>query len=137
MFLPGTYSPGSMPDAALNFKMLAWDTTFACWMESDGSQWRPTKSKLVETFNGNTDASGNVTFTFAYTYSTIPNVQPVITNQLSQNQSFRITSISTTAVTIKVEEQAAINVGLIGLIVRLGNSTNVLGANVAVLVTER
>lgn len=136
MFIPGIYTAGTMPDCPSNLHMFAWNDTLGCWMQSDGTLWSPTKSRLTETAAGITDASGNYTYTFVNTYTVAPNVQPVINNQANQNQGFRITALSTTSVTVKVEEQAAIAVGLIGLTVRLGVSTNVVGSRVSILVVE-
>lgn len=97
----------------------------------------PTTAKRQETYAGTTDASGNYTITFPSAYSVVPNVQASITNQSNSQQFIMVTSATTTGCTIKVVQRNASFLSLLGLDVLTTGVTNVNGASVAVLVTER
>lgn len=94
-------------------------------------------SKRQETYAGTSDASGNYTITFPSAYAIVPNVQASITNQSNSQQFIMVTSATTTGCTIKVVQRNASFLSLLGLDVLTTGVTNVNGASVAVLVTER
>jgi hypothetical protein len=95
----------------------------------------PAASKRVETFTGTSNASGVYTVTFSTPYATAPNVQASITNQSATNQFIRVSSVTTTGCTINVYARSAVT--LLGLEVLLAATTNVSGAQVALLITEQ
>lgn len=91
--------------------------------------------RKVETFLGTTNASGDLVITFANTYSTAPDVQAQIFPSTTANQFVRITAISTTGCTIRVEQRSAVT--LLAVEVLLAAVTAVNGASVSVQVTPR
>lgn len=91
-------------------------------------------SRRIETFHGTTNASGDYTATFSPgAYPTVPAVDAIIRVPPNSRQSVRITALSTTSVTVKVEERGVLSV--LGLDVLAGSPTNVNGANVIVTIT--
>lgn len=96
---------------------------------------RITAGKKVIPYSGTTDASGNYTVTFSPSFSVAPNIQASINNQSSTNQFIRVSSVSTTGFTINVFQRSAVT--LLGIEVLLAATTNVSGAAVDVLVTEK
>lgn len=93
-----------------------------------------TALRRVETFLGTTDASGNITITFANTYTTAPDVQPQIVGG-TFNQFVRIVSVSTTQAVIQVAQRNTAT--LLSIEVLLGTTVVVSGASVTVQVTAR
>jgi hypothetical protein len=91
--------------------------------------------RKIETFLGTTNASGDLVITFANTYSTAPDVQAQIFPSTTANQFVRITAISTTGCTIRVEQRSAVT--LLTVEVLLAAVTAVNGASVSVQVTPR
>lgn len=91
--------------------------------------------KVPVTYSGTTNASGNYTVTFPVAYSTPPNIQASITNQGNTNQFIRVSSVSTTGFTVNVFQRSAVT--LLSVEVLLAATTNVSGANVDVLVTQK
>lgn len=85
--------------------------------------------KRQETYSGVTNSSGVYSVSFPIAYSVAPNIQANIINA-TDTQNIRITSISTTGATVAVRNR----VDVIGL---LPSWTNVNGANVDILVTEK
>lgn len=90
--------------------------------------------RRVETYIGNTNASGNYTVTYASAFPTVPDVQPQ-TQIGVVNQSALVTSSLTTGFTIQVVLRASINI--LGSDVLLASVSPVNGASVSVLVTAR
>jgi len=90
--------------------------------------------RKVETFLGTTNASGNLTITFANSYSTPPDIQPQIIGG-TFNQFLRIVSVSTTQAVIQVGQRNAVT--LLGVEVLLASTVAVNGASVTVQVTPR
>lgn len=91
--------------------------------------------RKVETFLGTTNASGDLTITFANTYTSAPDVQAQIFPNTTSNQFVRITSVSTTGCTIRVEQRSAVT--LLAVEVLLASVSAVSGASVSVQVTPR
>ena len=90
--------------------------------------------RKVETFLGTSDASGNITITFANTYSTPPDVQPQIIGG-TFNQSVRVVSVSTTGCVVQAAQRNVVI--LLSVEVLLGATVNLVGASVTVQVTPR
>lgn len=90
--------------------------------------------RKVETFLGTSDASGNITITFANTYSTPPDVQPQIIGG-TFNQSVRVVSVSTTGCVVQAAQRNVVT--LLSVEVLLGATVNLAGASVTVQVTPR
>lgn len=91
--------------------------------------------KRQETYSGTTNASGVYTVTFATPYSVAPNIQANIVNQSNTNQFLRVTSVSTTGFTVNAFARASISV--LGLDLLAFATTNVNGAAIDVLITEK
>ena len=134
-FLPGSYTPQTMPDPAQNVRLFCYDSSLQCWMQSDGVQWRQTKNKLIETFSLMSNATGDVSATYTNTYTQIPHVNLQLVNQANQNQGVRLVTSTLTGFTAKVEEQATASV--LSVTVRVGTSTNLTNAIVTALIVER
>jgi len=90
--------------------------------------------RKVETFLGTSDASGNITITFANTYSTPPDVQPQIIGG-TFNQSVRVVSVSTTGCVVQAAQRNVVT--LLSVEVLLGATVNLAGASVTIQVTPR
>jgi hypothetical protein len=113
--IAGNYTAGTMPPVATNKGMFAWDTNFACYMQSDGTTWKPTCAG-VSTYTGNTNASGDYTVVFAIEKSGIPNVQPSLQPPNNAAMVCRLTAASTTGFTVKVEQRTSITVLAVDLL---------------------
>lgn len=103
-----------------------------------GTGWVPVfvnGRKRQETYSGTTNASGVYTVTFPQPYAAAPNIQANIVNQSATNQFLRVTSISATGFTVNVFARGSLNV--LGIDVLLFTTTNVNGAAVDVLITEK
>lgn len=94
-----------------------------------------TAGKRLELFSGTTNGSGVYSASFSAAFSVAPNIQASITNQSTTNQFIRVSSVSTTAFTINVFQRSAVTI--LGIEVLLAATTNVSGATVDVLVTEK
>lgn len=93
-------------------------------------------AKRQLTFTGTTDVSGNYNITFSPAFSVAPNIQASITNQGSNtNQFIKVVSSSTTGATVNVFQRNAVT--LLGIEVLLAATTNVSGATVDILITEK
>lgn len=90
--------------------------------------------RKVETFLGTSDANGNITITFANTYSTPPDIQPQIIGG-TFNQSVRVVSVSTTGCVVQAAQRNVVT--LLSVEVLLGATVNLAGASVTVQVTPR
>lgn len=90
--------------------------------------------RKVETFLGTSDANGNITITFANTYSTPPDVQPQIIGG-TFNQSVRVVSVSTTGCVVQAAQRNVVT--LLSVEVLLGATVNLAGASVTIQVTPR
>lgn len=95
----------------------------------------PPSMNRQERYSGTTDASGNYTVTFATSYPVAPNIQASISNQSTTNQTIRVSSVTTTGFTVNVYQRSAVT--LLGIEVLLAATTNVSGATVDVLVTQK
>ena len=90
--------------------------------------------RKVETFLGTSDASGNLTITFANTYATPPDIQPQIIGG-TFNQSVRVVSVSTTGCVVQAAQRNIVT--LLSTEVLLGATVNLAGASITVQVTPR
>lgn len=90
--------------------------------------------KRVDTYLGTTNASGDYSVTYAVPFNSTPDVQPQL-QAGTPSQEVRITSSTINGFTVKVTNRASVN--LLGVDVLLAATTNVNGASVGVLVTER
>ena len=90
--------------------------------------------RKVETFLGTSDASGNLTITFANTYATPPDIQPQIIGG-TFNQSVRVVSVSTTGCVVQAAQRNVVT--LLSVEVLLGATVNLAGASITVQVTPR
>lgn len=88
----------------------------------------------VIVYKGVTNASGEFTVLFAEPYLVTPSAYPVQLPTSFSNRTVRITALSTTGFTVKVEQRSSVN--LLGIDVLLSATTNVNSANVAVLVIK-
>lgn len=91
--------------------------------------------KRAETYSGTTNSSGVYTVTFGTAYSVAPNIQASITNQGATNQYLRVSSVSTTGFTINAYSFSTNT--LLGIVSLVSTTTNINGASVDVLVTEK
>lgn len=94
---------------------------------------RATSGKRQETYSGTTNGSGVYSVTFGTSYSVAPNIQANIVGG-SSNQVITMT-VSTTGFTCTVVQRNSVT--LLATEVLLANTTNVSGANVDVLITEK
>lgn len=97
---------------------------------------RPT-IKRQETYSGTTNASGNFTVTFGTAYAVAPNIQASISNQSNAQQQIRVSSVSTTGFTVNVSQRNTAFLSLLGLDILTSGTTNVSGATVDCLATEK
>lgn len=134
--IPGDYTTATMPDATLNKGMFCWnsDSPFNCYMESDGTVWKATSQATTATYNGNTNASGDYTVTFPATKAQIPHVNPSLYPTNNAAMICRLTAVSTTGFTVKVEQRSSLNV--LGIDLLSFAVTNVSGQPVRVLVVD-
>lgn len=89
--------------------------------------------KRQETYSGTTNGSGVYTVTFGTSYSVAPNIQVQIVGGTS-NQVATCT-VSTTGFTVTVVQRNAVT--LLGTEVLLASTSNVSGASVDVLISEK
>lgn len=98
-----------------------------------GPQGPAGPTRRIETYSGTTNGSGDYAVTFGVAYPSAPAVAVEIKNPTTNRQTYRITSITTTGFTVRVEERASatvLGIDLLGLTV-----TPVSGANMIVTVT--
>lgn len=91
--------------------------------------------KRRETYSGTTNASGVYTVSFATAYAAAPNIQANIVNQSATNQFLRVSSVSTTGFTVNAFQRSSVT--LLGIDLLLFATTNVNGASVDVIITEK
>jgi hypothetical protein len=92
-------------------------------------------SKPQQTYSGTTDVNGNYAVTFGSAYSVAPNIQANIVNQANANQFIQIVSVSTTGFTVNAYSRGILTI--LGIDVLGGTVSNVNGAAVDVLITEK
>lgn len=111
----------------------------ATYNNSTGSLNVPTPptAKRQETYSGTTNASGNYTVTFSVAYAVAPNIQASISNQSNVQYQIRVSAVSTTGFTINVNQRNTAFLSLLGLDILTAGVTNISGAVVDVLVTEK
>lgn len=95
----------------------------------------PPTIRRQEPYSGSTNASGVYTVTFSTAYSVAPNIQVSISNQTLTNQFIRVSSVTTTGCTVNVFQRNSVT--LLGIDVLLSATSNVSGAAVDILVTEK
>lgn len=87
------------------------------------------------TVSGTTNASGLFTYTFPNPYLVAPNVQASIANQANTNMQIRVQSVTASSVTLHVYQRSAVT--LLGVEVLLAATTNVSGAQIDLLLTQK
>lgn len=87
------------------------------------------------TVSGTTNASGLFTYNFPNAYVVAPNVQASIANQANTNMQIRVQSVTASSVTLHVYQRSAVT--LLGVEVLLAATTNVSGAQVDLLLTQK
>lgn len=90
-------------------------------------------SRRIETYHGTTNGSGDYTVTFGTPFPTVPTIDPTLKAPTSNRQTVRVTSISTTGFTVRVEERQTLTV--LALDVLGVTVTNIAGASLCVTIT--
>lgn len=133
--IPGDYIPATMPDPIANKGMFAWDDTYKCYMQSDGTIWKPTSiTANVTSYTGTSDASGNWTVTFPVAKLTIPHVNPQLYPPTNSFMICRLTSVSLTGFTVKIETRTTLNV--VGIDLLSSAATNLASQPIRALVVD-
>lgn len=102
-------------------------------ISSGANTFTVSKTKRQETYSGTTDGSGNYTITFATAYSVAPNIQ---TSYIGGTALYRsIVTVSTTGFTVNIVSQNTNS--LLGIVSLVSSTSNVSGASVDVLITEK
>lgn len=96
-----------------------------------------TDAKRIVALSGTTNASGDVSFTFSPAFAVAPHIDATITPQANVNHKCRLTAVSTTGCTIRVESQNQAFLSLLGIDVLSAAVTAVSGATVSITATER
>ena len=130
---PSTFTSSNHNHTASDITDLADVATSGSYTDLSDKPTIPTVRR-VETYLGNTNASGNYTVTYASAFPTVPDVQPQTQIGVA-NQSVLVTSSLTTGFTIQVVLRASVNI--LGSDVLLASVSPVNGASVSVLVTAR
>lgn len=94
-------------------------------------------AKRIVALSGTTNASGDVSFTFSPAFAVAPHIDATITPQTNVNHKCRLTAVSTTGCTIRVESQNQAFLSLLGIDVLSAAVTAVSGATVSITATER
>lgn len=94
-------------------------------------------AKRIVALSGTTNASGDVSFTFSPAFAVAPHIDATITPQSNVNHKCRLTAVSTTGCTVRVESQNQAFLSLLGLDVLSAAVTAVSGATVSITATER
>jgi len=94
-------------------------------------------AKRVVVASGNTNSSGDVSFTFSPAFAVAPHVDITITPQSNVNHKARLTAVSTTGCTVRVEVQNQAFLSLLGLDILGAGVTVVNAAAVSITATER
>ena len=94
-------------------------------------------AKRIFVSSGTTTASGDVSFTFSPAFAVAPHIDATITPQANVNHKCRLTAVSTTGCTIRVESQNQAFLSLLGIDVLSAAVTAVSGATVSITATER
>lgn len=104
----------------------------------EGTQGPPgADAKRIVAASGTTNASGDATFTFSPAFAVAPHIDATITPQSNVNHKCRLTAVSTTGCTVRVESQNQAFLSLLGLDVLSAAVTVVSGATVSITATER
>ena len=121
------FNPSALSD------LVTSSSSQADWTQSSSTAISFIKNKPTfkrqEVSSGTTSGSGTYTFTFSSPFSVAPNVQAGIING-SDTQTSRITSVSSSSVTVLVRNRTDV----LGL---LPSYSNVSGASVDVIATEK
>lgn len=101
----------------------------------DGDDGDDARRVVVAT--ANTNASGDATFTFSPPFATAPHIDATITIQTNVNWKLRLTAVSASGCTVRVESQDQAFLSLLGLNILSAAVTAVSGATVSITATER
>lgn len=111
------------------------------WVDLKGASGTPgsngVDAKRVVVSSGSTNSSGDVSFTFSPAFAVAPHIDITITPQSNVNQKARLTAVSTTGCTVRVEVQNQAFLSLLGLDILGAGVTVVNGAAVSITATER
>lgn len=94
-------------------------------------------ARRIVVASGTTNASGDVSFTFSPAFSQAPHISPTISTQSDALQRCRLTSVSASGCTIRVELQNQAFLSLLGLNILSAAVTAVAGATVSIAAIER
>lgn len=94
-------------------------------------------AKRVVVSSGTTNVSGDTVFTFSPAFAVAPHIDATITPQSNVNHKCRLTAVSTTGCTVRVESQNQAFLSLLGIDVLSAAVTAVSGATVSITATER
>lgn len=94
-------------------------------------------ARRVVVLSATTSAGGDAVFTFSPAFSVAPHIDATITPQSNVNHKCRLTAVSTTGCTVRVESQNQAFLSLLGLDVLSAAVTVVSGATVSITATER
>lgn len=94
-------------------------------------------AKRIDVASGTTNASGDAVFTFSPAFAVAPHIDATITPQSNVNHKCRLTAVSTTGCTVRVESQNQAFLSLLGIDVLSAAVTAVSGATVSITATER
>lgn len=133
--VPGTFTTATMPPAALFPQFFAWNSDIACFMQSDGSQWKTTSY----TFPVGIPNTRTISPSTAY-QATDPTRAALVTINLSSTAS--ISLLNQTQASQKAQVWVAANASDVlsgtGTAVALGNYENTQsGTLVATLVLNQ
>lgn len=94
-------------------------------------------ARRVVVSQGTTNASGDAVFAFSPAFAVAPHIDPTITPQSDANHKCRVTAVSSSGCTIRVESQNQAFLSLLGIDVLSAAVTAVSGATVSITATER
>jgi hypothetical protein len=94
-------------------------------------------AKRIVAATGSTNASGDVSFTFSPAFAVAPHIDITLTPQTNVNHKARLTAVSTTGCTVRVEVQNQAFLSLLGLDILGAGVTVVNAAAVSITATER
>lgn len=94
-------------------------------------------ARRIVVASGTTNGTGDVTFAFSPAFSSPPHVSPTITVQSVPAQRCRLTAVSASSCTVRVETQDQAFLSLLGLNILTSGVTPLPGATVSITAIER